>query len=158
MIEGAKVVIEQAEREDAQEILRLQKIAYRSEDELYPDVTIPPMTQSLEDTLEEFRRQLVLKAVEEDRIIGSVRAYVDGDTCYIGKLIVHPDSQNKGIGTKLMGEIESRFQDVDRYELFTGQRSKKDIYLYHKLGYCDFRTEKITEDLELIYMEKRAGS
>ena len=41
-------------------------------------------------------------------IIGSVRAYQENGTVYIGKLMVYPKMQKKGIGTKLLLEIETK--------------------------------------------------
>ncbi|WP_354003109.1 GNAT family N-acetyltransferase [Coprobacter tertius] len=39
----------------------------------------------------------------------------------IGKLIVHTDYQNKGIGKALMIEIEKKFSSCSKYLLFTGE-------------------------------------
>ena len=83
-----------------------------------------------------------------------MRAYEKEGTGYIGRLIVHPDFQNQGIGTKLIHKIEAIFQDAKRYELFTGHKSKRNLYLYQKLGYKKFKTEKINENLKLVYLEK----
>ena len=147
--------IEQAKIEDAEEILNLQKLAYQSEAEIYDDYTLPPLTQSIREIEAEFEDHTFLKALCEDgRIIGSVRAYVEQGTCFIGRFIVHPDFQNQGVGTSLMHEIEGRFKDVKRFELFTGHLSERSIYLYHKLGYQEFKREKIHDNLELVYLEK----
>ena len=73
------MIIEQATRQDAEEILQLQRIAYQSEAELNQEWNIPPLTESLEDTLAAFDRQLFLKAfIDKDsrRIVGSVRAHL----------------------------------------------------------------------------------
>jgi ribosomal protein S18 acetylase RimI-like enzyme len=148
------MVIEPAQLEDAAEILALQKLAYLSEAEIHDDYTIPPLNQTLEETRVEFESQLVLKAMIDRRIIGSVRGYLEGGTCYIGKLIVQPDVQNQGIGTRLMNEIEKRFDQAERYELFTGYRSERNLHLYEKLGYRPFRSQKITDKLTLIFLEK----
>ena len=43
------MIIGQASVKDAAEILALQKLAYRSEAEIYDDYTIPPLTQTLEE-------------------------------------------------------------------------------------------------------------
>jgi len=76
------------------------------------------------------------------------------NTCYIGKLVVHPKWQSRGIGTRLVTEIEKIYGAVSRFELFTGSQSVKNLYLYHKLGYQDFRRESLGDQVELIYLEK----
>ena len=48
---------------------------------------------------------------------------------YIGKLIVAPEMQGRGIGTKLLMEIENVYPDK-RYEIFTSSESDKNIRLY----------------------------
>ena len=97
---------------------------------------------------------LVIKAVESGKIIGSVRAYHENGTCYIGKLIVHPDYQNRGIGSKLMRAVEKEFRQIERFELFTGCNSKKNLYLYKKLGFSVFRKKRVSPKLNLAYLEK----
>lgn len=68
-------------------------------------------------------------------------------SCFIGRLIVHPDFQNRGIGTGLMNKIERRFRDSARFELFTGHKSEGNIRLYRKLGYSIFKREPINDRL-----------
>jgi ribosomal protein S18 acetylase RimI-like enzyme len=148
------VNILKAEAGDLDEVLALQKLAYRSEAEIYNDYSIPPLHQTIDEVREEYKDLLFLKVVDDDKVIGSVRAYEENDTCYIGKLIVEPSFQNSGIGTKLMLEIERRFEGVKRFELFTGYKSKKNLHLYDKLGYRAFRREIISDRLTLIFMEK----
>lgn len=127
--------ITNAKEEDLKKILELQKICYKQEAEIYNDYSIPPLKQTYKEIREECRDKIVLKAFSDDRIIGSVRAYEEKGTCYIGRLIVHPEYQSKGIGSKLLHEIEDKFKNTERYELFAGYKSKKNIYLYEKSGY-----------------------
>ena len=95
--------------------------------------------------------------VDDITIVGSVRAYVKNDTCYINRLVVLPDYQNKGIGKALMSEIEKRFKDsIQRYELFTGSRDPRNLYIYDQLGYKTFKTEKHNDEISFVYMEKIA--
>lgn len=148
------MIIELAFERDLLDILELQKLAYQSEAEIYNDYSIPPLTQTLDEIKEDFTFQVFLKAVIKNKIIGSIRVYKEEDTLYIGRLIVHPDFQNQGIGTKLLKEIEAKFNEVKRFELFTGYKSKKNLYLYHKSGYSIFKSEKISENLTLDYLEK----
>ena len=143
---------------DAQEILDLQKLAYQSEAAIYQDYGIPPLTQTLPQIEAELQNQLFLKAMSAGQIVGSVRAYLDQDTCYIGRLIVHPAYQNLGLGRQLMGAIEGCFPQARRYELFTGHRSQRNLYLYEKLGYQRFGREKVSDKLTIIFLEKRPGA
>jgi ribosomal protein S18 acetylase RimI-like enzyme len=107
--------------------LELQKLAYLSEAEIYNDFKIPPLTQTLEEIKTDYENNLVLKAVIDGKIIGSVRAFEKGGVCYIGKLIVHPEQQNKGIGKNLMKCIEESFPCCNKYVLFTGKKSVKNL-------------------------------
>lgn len=66
----------------------------------------------------DFEKQIFLKTVIDGRIIGSVRAFGKEGTCYVGRLIVHPDFQNRGIGAQLMHETEKVFNTSKRFELF----------------------------------------
>jgi len=150
------IKIERAAIFDAEEILALQKLAYRSEAEIYNDFNIPPLVQTLEGIGKDFEDQFFLKAIMNGRIIGSVRACTREGTCYIGRLIVHPDLQNRGIGTRLMNEIEMIFKSCKRFELFTGDRSERNLYLYQKLGYNIFKTAKITDQTNIVFLEKKA--
>jgi GNAT superfamily N-acetyltransferase len=148
------VIVDRATVEDAQEILALQKLAYLSEAAIYDEYHIPPLTQTLDEMRADFERQIYLKAALDGRIVGSVRAHEEDGTCFIGRLIVHPDSRNQGIGTRLMIEIEAALGQARRFELFTGHRSERNLYLYQKLGYRPLRRESVTDALTLVYLEK----
>lgn len=146
--------IEKAEREDLQDILALQYLAYQSEARLFNNMDIPPLKQTLEEVFDEYKKGIILKALDEKgKIIGSVRGYLEDGTVYIGKLMVHPQDQGKGIGTKLLLSIEKEFPGY-RYELFTSTKSKRNIKLYEKLGYKVFSEKNISEELRFVYLQK----
>lgn len=129
-----KMEILQATIDDAEEALTLQKLAYRSEAKCYNNYDIPPLKQTIGEIKEQFKSHIFLKAVSEGKIISTVRAYEKDGTCYVGRLAVHPDRQNQGIGTALMRDIEKLYSPK-RYEFFVGSKSDKNIHLYQKLGY-----------------------
>jgi ribosomal protein S18 acetylase RimI-like enzyme len=141
--------------EDAATIVELQKLACQSEAELYNDFSIPPLTQTIEELRNEFTYKVILKIEIEGKIVGSVRGYKKGNTCFVGRLIVHPNFQGQGIGTALMEQIELSFIQVQRFELFAGHKSERNIYFYERLGYKIFKHQEINKNLTFMFMEKQ---
>ncbi len=150
----ASVNIKNGEKKDAGQILELQYLSYQSEALLYNDHTIPPLTQSLEDLVSSFKDHLFLNAVKSNKIVGSVRARQEKETCHIGRLIVHPEYQGRGIGTSLLTAIEESFPNTPRFELFTGTKSLRNLSLYTRLGYTRFKTENLSDKITLTFLEK----
>jgi len=148
------MIIEDAAFNDLKEILELQYLAYQSEAILNSDFSIPPLLQILEEVQQEFHSGKILKAVADGTIIGSVRGRVQNNTLLIGKLIVHPNLQGKGIGTKLLQAIERAYPTLS-YELFTSNKSEKNLRLYEHQGYKRFMEKQISPDLTFIYLEKK---
>jgi GNAT superfamily N-acetyltransferase len=147
--------IQLASIEDAEEILDLQKLAYRSEAEILDDFTIPPLHQTIDEVLFEFDSWVFLKIEFNGRIIASVRCYLEDSTCYIGKLVVHPDHQNHGIGTKLLKAAEDQYPGARRYELFTSHKSEKNLHIYEKCGYRFCKSKVVSQKLTIVFLEKR---
>jgi len=147
--------IERATTEDAATILEIQHQAYRGEAALYGDITLPPQAETLDDLRAVFTTHVVLKGLCEGAIVGSVRAREEvNGTCHIGRLIVAPAFQGRGLGGALLGAIERAFPHVSRFELFTGHRSLKNLGLYARRGYAEFRRQPDADDVTLIFLEK----
>ena len=148
------ILIKKAQKEDLEKILELQYLAYQSEAKLFGNMDIPPLKQTIEELYNEFQKGTILKALDDiGVIIGSVRAYQENGTVYIGKLMVHPKMQRKGIGTKLLLEIEREYPN-QRYELFTSTKSISNIRLYERLGYKIFKEETVSQELQFVYLQK----
>jgi len=166
-----------AVRSDAPAILVLQRLAYQSEALRYNDWNLPPLTQPLEALEAEFKRLTILKAVPREAaqqanpdlqdsesavggplgpnaIVGSVRAGLSHGTCHIGRLIVHPEHQRQGLGTALLAAIEVRFPMAERFSLFTGSRSQGNLGLYQRHGYSIVRSQEMTPEMTLVFLEK----
>ena len=154
MLGGNVILIKKAQKEDLEKILELQYLAYQSEAKLFGNMDIPPLKQTIEELYNEFQKGTILKALDDiGVIIGSVRAYQENGTVYIGKLMVHPEMQRKGIGTKLLLEIEREYPN-QRYELFTSTKSISNIRLYERLGYKIFKEETVSQELQFVYLQK----
>jgi len=142
-----------AEVSDMEEILGLQYAAYQSEALIHGDFTIQPLVQTLGEIIEEYSKCVFFKAALNDKIIGSVRAREENGTVYIGKLMVHPDHQGKGLGKRLLTAIEREFPNR-RYELFTSCKSDRNLHLYETVGYVRFLEKTDHAGIAFAYLEK----
>ncbi|MFI6349635.1 GNAT family N-acetyltransferase [Streptomyces sp. NPDC050560] len=162
---GMSVTISAADERDAEQILKLQFLCYQSEAELYGDYGIEPLTQTLAQLTQELAGGIVLVAKLGDEVVASVRGTVDADgTGRIAKLIVHPRMRRHGLGGRLLIAIEQRlFADgaagaAQRFELFTGHRSERNLRLYQKHGYQRVGTDRVGDTLTTVTLSKPAGA
>ncbi|WP_265443098.1 GNAT family N-acetyltransferase [Acetivibrio straminisolvens] len=147
-------IIKKATKEDLPDILNLQKKAFERVAMEVNNFNISPMTQTLESITEEYEKRQFLKYILEGKIVGSVRAHLDDENvCHIGRLIVHPEFQNRGIGKALMKEIENIFKNCVMYEIFTGFNSKNTRALYKKLGYVETGVKDI-DGVSMVFLKK----
>lgn len=150
------VTINDATIEDARIMLSLQKRAFIQEVELNDNnFNIPPMQQSHEEILKDFTSCVVLKAIKNELLIGSVRAKQVNSTCHIGRLIVEPIFQKQGIGRILLQSIENRFTNVIDYELFTGVNSTRSRKFYRYAGYVEEEEYDAPDGTRLVKLRKK---
>ena len=150
----SELIICRANQTDFPEILAIQKKAFLSEAEFYQNFNIQPMTQTLEEMKTECLEKIVLKAIVDGQIVGSIRANTTDNICMVNKLVVLPEFQKRGIGKKLLLEIETYFTDVDKFKLQTGAFSKTNIGLYTKTGYQIVGRSMFEGGVEAVVMEK----
>lgn len=149
-----EIRIEPANVSEASQILEIQKIAFRYEAEIYGRDDLPPVRQTLESMVGDFGKYDFLKATYQKEIIGSVRALVKSNTCYIGRLVVLPKYHKRGIGSKLMDSLEQKYAGC-RFELFTGKKSLDNIRFYSKRGYTIYDEFSEADNIVLVKMEKQ---
>ncbi|GAA1695325.1 hypothetical protein GCM10009745_46350 [Kribbella yunnanensis] len=141
---------------DAGEIHTLQLAAFLSEGRLYDDYSIPPLVETVDAAAERLQQGTVLKAVAGTRIVGSVQLTVDGSVAYIGRMIVAPDWQGRGLGNRLLKTAEKLAPaEVTTYELNTGGLSERNLAVYKKAGYRELRREAQTPKVDLVHLAKR---
>jgi len=149
-----KIAIRQATSEDIPKILEIQKNAFTIQAELYEAYDIPPMVETAEEIDLNSTELIVLVAHNEDEIAGSIRVVFGKNDAEIKRLSVAEEFQKKGIGTKLLKEVEKYCEGLERIWLFTGGQSISTINLYKKLGFAPFKEEHWKGNFTLIYMEK----
>jgi len=146
--------IQRAGPDDAARILEVQYQAYRQEAALYGGVELPPLLEDIDALKTAMKTHVVLKALADGVILGSVRGRETENTCYIGRLVVAPDFQGRGLGSALLAAIEDAFAHVHRFELFTGHLSRRNLGLYGRRGYVEFRRQRDGDAVTLVFMEK----
>ena len=122
---------------DAGEVLTLQRAAFVQEARIYGSVDMPPLTQTLAEVQAELADNLGRVALDGTRMVGAVRARRDGDLLLIGRLVIAPDRQGEGIGSRLLAAVEKAGRDAgaSTAEVFTGSLSEANLRLYEREGY-----------------------
>ena len=103
--------------------------------------------------MEEWRTCVVLKALDEQTLAGTVRAYIAEGTAHIGRLAVLPQWQGRGYGSALLTAILSTAKAA-RYELFTSAKSERNLRLYEKFGFVPYKKAQTANGVELVWLEK----
>ncbi len=121
---------------DAAELHVLTLACWVGEALVNEDLTIPPLHESVEDTaasLAEWETYVVRVA---GRLVGSVRGRLEDTTWEIGRLMVAPDLQGRGLGRVLLEHAERVAPPAAAaYRLVTGKDSVANLRRYKRAGY-----------------------
>jgi GNAT superfamily N-acetyltransferase len=141
---------------DAGEVLTLQRAAFVSEALIYGDPDMPPLTQTLAEVEWELQENYGCVAHRGTRMVGAVRARLDGELLLIGRLAIAPDVQGGGIGSKLLAAVERRGAQAGATaaELFTGSLSEANIRLYEREGYRETQRVQEGDGIEQVFLQK----
>ncbi len=125
---------------DAGELFTLQRACWVQEQQANPGVPIPALEETLDDLQRWMTTDTVLVVRAAGRLVGAVRARLhpaaDGDVWDIGRLMVAPDLQGRGLGRELLERIEARVpESAVSFELYTGSGSLRNQKMYKKAGY-----------------------
>nr|WP_183340976.1 tRNA (guanosine(37)-N1)-methyltransferase TrmD [Microlunatus antarcticus] len=134
-VEG--VVVGVATPADAGELLTLQRAAFLAEGQLNRVLTIPPLTETLDELAASLLTSAtVLVARSGSRIVGAVRGtLLDDGTWWIGRLMVAPDQQRRGLGSALLRQILDAGPPGAPAGLLTGVASRKNVARYRRFGF-----------------------
>ncbi len=81
---------------------------------------------------------LTLGAYQDDKLLGIVRVVGDGHTIVlIQDVLILPEYQGQGIGTKLLQAVLQRFSHVRQVQLAT-DNTPKTIAFYRSLGFREY--------------------
>ena len=107
---------------------------------LYSSVKWTNYTNDLEKLKKAIKQSLsVITAWDGEKLVGLIRAVGDGETIlYIQDILVHPDFQNKQIGTALMSQMLNQYKNIRQKVLLT-EEAPDVRHFYQKFGFssCD---------------------
>jgi tRNA (guanine37-N1)-methyltransferase len=135
-LDGLVLDVAPATRADAGELFTLTRACWLQELWANPGVTIPALEESFDDLLGSLQAWTTVVARAGGRLVGSARGRADGDVWDVGRVMVAPDLQGRGLGRLLLSLIEDAAPaEVTSYQLFTGAGSADNIRMYKKAGY-----------------------
>jgi len=138
LLDGLEIRL--AEPADAGELFTLQRACWVQEQQANPGVAIPALEEGYDDLRGWLAVDTVLVVRSAGRLVGAVRAKLharaEGDVWDIGRLLVAPDLQGRGLGRLLLERVEALApESATRFELFTGSGSTRNQKMYQKAGY-----------------------
>jgi ribosomal protein S18 acetylase RimI-like enzyme len=136
------------------ELLTLQRAAYVTEAQLYDDVRLPALVQTLDELTEELAGSRCIAALAGPRLVGAVRSREQDGVLHVGRLVVAPDVQGSGIGSRLLAAAEQATA-APHATLFTGHLSTANLRLYDRHGYRETRRERVHQGLEFVHLDKQ---
>jgi tRNA (guanine37-N1)-methyltransferase len=120
---------------------------------------IPPLTETLPELRASLAEATVLVARAAGRLVGSVRGQLEADGAwYIGRLMVAPDLQGQGMGSRLMDAIEALSPEGTVIaRLFTGAKSAANLAFYARRGYLETNRFSTPGRVLVVVLERRLG-
>lgn len=129
---------------DAAEILTLSRACWLQEARDNETFAIPALAEDLDDVRRGLREWSTWVLRVRGRLVGGVRARQVGTTWDIGRLMVAPDLQGRGVGGALLEHIEAQApQGTTGFTMFTGARSTGNLRMYRRAGYRVGRGEPV---------------
>ncbi|MGI8433499.1 MAG: GNAT family N-acetyltransferase [Nocardioidaceae bacterium] len=114
----------------------LQRCCWVTEAQQNNALNIPPLMETLRDARAALDQWHTYVVRADGRLVASVRGRRDDDRWLIGRLMVAPDLQGRGIGRWLLEYVESVAPpETTSFELFTGSASLDNQRLYRRAGY-----------------------
>ena len=131
-----EAVVRLAEPADAGELWTLQRACWLQEAQANDTLAIPALTETFADVRQSLADWDVHVVRSSGRLVGSVRTRLQGRQWEIGRIMVAPDLQGRGLGRWLLELAESKAPDeATSFGLFTGAASRGNLRMYRKAGY-----------------------
>jgi NAD(P)H-dependent FMN reductase/GNAT superfamily N-acetyltransferase len=146
------LVLTRASTADAGELLTLQRCCWVAEALVNDTLGIAALHEGLDEMIEGISAYDTWVVRDGARIVGSVRAGLVRRSWTIGRLMVAPDHEGRGLGRHLLSWAESQAPEgTESYALSTGASSTRNQRIYHGAGYQD---QQALSDGKVVHLVK----
>ncbi len=129
---------------DAGELFTLQRACWLQEALANRSWEIPALHEDLATVTAELASWTTFVLRTRGRLVGSVRGRREGTEWSVGRLMVAPDLQGRGLGRWLLERIEEAAPPgTERLALITGADSVDNLRMYHRAGYRPSRVQDV---------------
>lgn len=150
------VLLDLGDPETLEALVGLQRAAYRVEADLLGVETLPALTetgQQLRASGERF-----LGAYDAGRLVGAVSWRREGDLLDIRRLVVAPDAFRRGIGSRLLEELDAVEGGARRTIVATGAANPPARRLYERHGFNPTEERLAPGGVPIVIYERRSGA
>ena len=139
-------VVRQAVEDDIPQIIEVAKEAFAAYRENAGIIDlVGPLQESYEDLKQELETKLVLVAILNGQLVGSVRVQINPDnTAYLSRFGVAVANQNNGVGKVLMNAVDNAMAQLGVKSLYlhTASRLFSLVRFYYGRGFYIESTTK----------------
>mgnify|MGYP002655977369 CR=1 FL=1 len=143
------IKLNQKNKEQAKQVLRIQLAAYQREANQIGYQELPPLKETVKDIME--TDEVFIGFEKEGHLLGIASYEMHEERIVLSRLAVHPHHVHQGIGTELMQSIIEHHQPI---ELTTAEANIPAIQLYEKLGFKRTARLQVENNLILIKMDR----
>jgi N-acetylglutamate synthase-like GNAT family acetyltransferase len=140
-------VVRQADEDDIPQIIEVAKEAFAAYRENAGIIElVGPLEETYEDLKQDLEKKLILVAILNGQLVGSVRVQINPDkTAYLSRFGVKVANQNNGVGKVLMNAVDNAMLQlgVENLYLHTASRLFSLVRFYYGRG---FYIESTTND------------
>lgn len=151
---ASSAVLRAAVPSDVDGIARCARAAYT--------VYIERMGREPAPMVADFKNDVAVKdvvvACHNNKLLGYVVFYPEGDSMQLENIAVFPQYAGNGIGRKLIEHVEQTASALDMayIELYTNEAMTENIAMYPALGYREF-DRRCEDGFNRVYFRKRPG-
>jgi len=141
---------------EAEALLKIQREAFLSDLKKYKDYDTSPAAELLDFFKYKLNHSIHYTIFLNGKIVGGICIVKITDIHYrLFRIFLNPAIQNRGLGSKILTQIEKKFPHVKEWSLDTPKDNTRTRHFYEKFGYKKTKEFKVNDRLTLIEYEKK---